>query len=132
MPISFNKLCNKQNPNSILKKMQFARERWVLKLKNYRDCFVHFTPVDTMLSISLVQTSDGFHIRGKLPTNPNIREICGFRYSKRVELLRYACTVYRHMKALDRAVAQEILKTYRLNEYPRRLTNLFFVGIRDK
>ena len=131
MPVHFNALCKKQNSNPILEKMQSARERWVLKLKDYRDCFVHYTPIDTMLSISLVQRWNGFHIWGKLPTNPNIRDIVGFRFSKRVELLKYACTVYKHMTALDRVVAKEILRTYRRNEYPRRLTNLFFVGGRE-
>ena len=132
MPINFNALCKKQNSNSVLKKMQSARERWVLKLKDYRDCFVHYTPVDTMLTVSLIQRSDEFHIRGKLPTNANIRDIVGFRFSNRVELLRYACTVYKHITALDRVVAKEILRAYRRNEYPRRLTNLFFVGCRER
>lgn len=132
MPINFNGLCKKQNSNSILQKMQSARRRWGLKLKDYRDCFVHYTPVDTMLSVSLVQRSDGFHIRGKLPSNPNIRDILGFRFSKRVELLKYACTVYKHLTALDRAVAKEILRAYRRNEYPMRLTNLFFIGGRER
>ena len=131
MPVSFNKLCKKQNSNPILEKLQSARKRWVLKLKDYRDCFIHYTPVDTMLSISLVQRWDGFHIRGKLPTNPNIRDIAGFRFSKRVELLKYACTVYKHMKALDRAIAKEIFRAYRRNEYPKKLTNLFFIGRRE-
>ena len=126
IPPSFRTLCQTQDSNPILKKMQSARKRWVIKLKDYRNCFVHSTPVDTMLSVSLVQRSDGFHIRAKLPINPDSREILKFRFSKRVELLKYACTVYKHMTTLDRVVAKEIFRAYRRNEYPKKLTNLFF------
>ena len=112
--------------------MKKAQRRWVSRLKDYRDCFVHYTPVDTLSMISLNQHDDGHEIRGKLPVNPNVREILGFRFSRRTELLRYACTVHKNMTALDRAVAREIARAFAKGEYPRRISNLFFVGRRER
>jgi hypothetical protein len=108
--------------------MATAQSRWVTKLKSYRDCFTHFTPVDTLLWIGLQQYRDGFHIRAKLPVNPEVREILGFRFSRHVELLKYALTTWRHMAALDRAVAREIALAYRRGGYPMRTSGLFFVS----
>jgi len=127
-PPNFNRFCKIREDSAMLRIMQGAQSRWVVKLKSYRDCFTHFTPVDTMLSIRLVQYRDGFHIRAKLPANPDVREILGFRYMRRVELLRYASTVWRHMAALDRAVARQIALDYADGVYPKRTTGLFFVS----
>lgn len=126
-PPNFNRFC--KLPSSPLVSICVAAQtRWVTRLKSYRDCFTHFTPVDTILSVGLDQYSDGFHMRAKLPTNPSVRDILGFRYNRRVELLAYANTVWRQMSALDRAVAQQILFLYREGAYPVRTTRLFFVG----
>ena len=132
MPPSFNKFCKKAGDDGLLGLMKRAQTRWVNRLKDYRDCFVHYTPVDTLLSVSLIQYSDGFHIRAKLPMNPNIRDILGFRYTRDVELLRYACTVWRHVTALDRAVAKEISFLYAYGQYPKRISDLFFLGKRNQ
>ncbi len=126
-PPNFNRFCKYSEESNLQTIMKTAQSRWVKKLKSYRDCFTHFTPVDTMLSVGFVQYNDGFHIRAKLPINPDVREILGFRYSRRIELLRYSTTVWRHLTALDRAVAREILVAYRRKEYPKRTTGLFFV-----
>jgi hypothetical protein len=132
MPVSFNRFCKKEGEVGLLGIMKKAQERWVRGLKDYRDCFIHYTPVDTLLSLSLFRRADSFEIRGKLPINPNAREILGFRFSKRVELLRYACAVHRNMSALDRAVAKEISRAFARGEYPKRVSNLFFVGRRER
>jgi hypothetical protein len=100
-------------------------------LKDYRDCFTHYTPVDTLLSVCLRKYRNGWELRAKLPTNPNVREILGFRFSRRVELLRYAVTVYRHMSAFDKAVARALWKLYRVGDFPVRKDALFFVGKRE-
>ncbi|MBI4295044.1 MAG: hypothetical protein HY669_02630 [Chloroflexi bacterium] len=132
MSANFNKFCKKEGNAGPLGLMKKAQLRWVNKLKDYRDCFVHYTPVDTLLIISLVQYADGFEIYGKLPVNPNVREILGFRFSRQVELFKYACAVHRHMTALDRAVAKEIDRAFARGEYPKRKANLFFVGRRER
>lgn len=130
MPPNFNKFCKKEGDSRLLSIMRRAKECWVSRMKDYRDCFTHYTPVDTLLHVGLVQYSDGFHIRAKLPVNPNVRDILGFRFARRVELLRYAFGIWRHMTALDRAVAGEIAHAFTNDEYPKRTSNLFFCGQR--
>jgi hypothetical protein len=132
MPVSFNRFCKKDGSQRLLAIFKEAQSRWVRQLKDYRDCFIHYTPVDTLLSLSFVLNGDAFELRGKLPINPNVREMLGFKFSKRVELLKYACTVHRHMNALDRAVAADIARAFDAGEYPKRLSNLFFVGRRER
>lgn len=129
-PISFNKLCKKSSfhgPVDILRK---AKRRWVDKLKDYRDCFVHYTPVDYLVHTNLIEDSGRMHLRCKIPVNPNIRTSEGFRYSKRTELLKYSITLYRHLMSLDRSVAKEIKSMYRAGQYPKKINNLFFIGQR--
>lgn len=132
MPTSFNRFCKKTGNDGLLRIMKRAQTMWVRRLKDYRDCFTHFTPVDTLLSVGLVQYSDGFHIRAKLPVNPNVREILGFRFSRRTEVLRYCFTVWRRMTALDRATATWIARAFRQGEYPKRTSRLFFLGRRTR
>lgn len=128
-PPNFNRLCKtSEGQTAMLSIMQGAKSHWVTRMKSYRDCFTHFTPIDTMLSVELEQYADGFHIRAKLPVNPSAREILDFRYSRRVELLRYAITVWRHMSALDRAIAKQIAADYSKGAYPARTTGLFRVS----
>jgi len=129
-PSSFNKLCKMAGSHPILDLFRLAQKRWVSRLKDYRDCFTHYTPVDTMLHVDLRRYADRWEIRAKLPINPNVREIIGFRYSRRVELLRYALSVYRNLIAFDRAIARIISHLYRQKRYPVRKDNLFFVGRR--
>jgi hypothetical protein len=132
-PVSFSKFCTKLSDNEpFLKSFLRARSRWVLRMKDYRDCFVHYTPVDTLLMVGIRRSPRGWELRAKLPTNPNVREIMGFRYSQRVELLRYACTLHRHMTALDRAVAREIYRLFKNRGFPIRGRELFFIGGRSR
>jgi hypothetical protein len=74
--------------------------------------------------------ADGWHVRCKLPVNPNVRDIERFRFSRRVELLDYCLALHRHMRALDRKVAKSISRAYAHGEYPQRINDLFFVGSR--
>jgi len=90
------------------------------------------TPVDTTLIVVLRRYPDKWELRAKLPTNPNVRDILGFRYSRRVELLRYALRVYGELMALDRAVARTVWGLYRQKKYPVRKDRLFFVGRRER
>lgn len=130
-PPSFNKLCKKEcgGPVEIMKKAQIT---WVSKMKEYRDCFIHYTPVDTLLGINADLYSDGWEIRCELPANPNVRDILGFKYSRRVELLKYTISTYKHMVALDKSIAKEIKALYKRNDFPKRKSNLFFLGTRNK
>lgn len=60
-----------------------AGARWVHRLKQYRNCFVHQTPPDTLLWFSLEQYSDGLEVRAPIPKNPQDREILAFRRGRR-------------------------------------------------
>lgn len=130
-PPSFNRLCKWVQSHPLLDLFRRAQGLWVDRMKNYRDCLTHYTPVDTLLTVCLRKYPDGWELRAKLPTNPNVREILGFRFSRRVELLRYAVSVHRHMWAFDKAVARALWKLYRLGDFPVRKDALFFVGRRE-
>lgn len=129
-PPSFTRFCKSAPEDDLRAVFVRARERWVLRLKEYRDCFVHYTSVDTVLLVGLVERETHYEIRARLPVNPEAREILAFRYARRVELLSYALTVWRHFLAFDRAVARHIWRRYRAGTYPVRIHHLFFVGAR--
>jgi len=101
-------------------------------LKDYRDCFTHYTPVDTELMVVLRKYHHKWELRARLPTNPNVREILGFRFARRVELLRYAIPAYSEMVAFDAAVARTLSRLYRQKRFPVRKDRLFFVGRRER
>lgn len=129
-PPSFQRLTRWGADHPVTDILKRADLRWVRRLKDYRDCFTHYTPVDTMLHVTMVLRQSGWELRAKLPVNPNVREILGFRYSRRVELMRYAIGVHRSMTGLDRAVARCLARLFRDGRFPVRTTNLFFVGAR--
>jgi hypothetical protein len=131
-PPSFNRLCKKPEPHVILNLFRSAQRRWVQRLKDYRDCFTHYTPVDTLPMVTMRKYATGWELRAKLPVNPNVREILEFRYSRRTELMRYAISVHRHMAAFDRVVAKTLWKLYRRGAFPLRREHLFFVGRRSR
>ena len=56
----------------------------------------------------------------------------GFRYSRRVELLKNSIATYRNMMTLDKKVAEDIRRSYRAGNYPLRIKNLFFLGARER
>lgn len=133
MPPNFNRFCRKQIPgDKTLALFQAAQKEWVNRMKDYRDCFVHYTPVDTMLSIRMVRRKAGWETRCKIPSNPNEREILRFRFPLGVELLRYALSVRRSMRRLDRDIAAQIDKAYKSGLYPVRKHGLFSVGRRER
>jgi hypothetical protein len=131
-PPSFNRLCKWTGSHPLLDVFRRAQKRWVNRVKDYRDCFTHYTPVDTMLMVVLRRYPDRWEVRAKLPTNPNVREILGFRFSRRVELLRYALRVYADLVAFDAAVARTLSRLYAKKNYPVRRDRLFFVGRRER
>ena len=52
MPPSFSCFCRKSaSDDTILTLFQAAQGKWINDLKDYRGCFMHYTPVNTMLSI---------------------------------------------------------------------------------
>jgi hypothetical protein len=133
MPPNFNKFCRKEiaeDPYLLI--FRAAQKRWVHRMKDYRDCFVHYTPVDTQLSIRLVRRAKGYETRCKLPINPNERDITRFRFPLSIELLRYAISLHRNMRSLDKAVAALLERGYREQSYPARTRGLLTVGRRER
>ncbi|MFC2071212.1 hypothetical protein ACFLUU_00630 [Chloroflexota bacterium] len=128
---SFSKLCKRAPNEGLALILKNANKNWVGRMKDYRDCFVHYCPVDTIFVMSAHLYSNGWEIRSKLPTNPGVREMVAFRYSRRVELLKYAISTHRQMQRLDKLVALEIQRLYKVGEFPKRTNNLFFVGSRE-
>ena len=133
MPPSFSRFCRKTaSGDAIVTLFQAAQMRWINDLKDYRDCFMHYTPVDTMLSICMVRRKAGWQTRCKIPGNPNEREILRFRFPWRVELLRYAFSVRRNMHKLDASTAAHIDAEYKSGNFPLRKQGLFSVGRRER
>jgi hypothetical protein len=133
MPPSFSRFCRKEilnDPFSVL--FRAAQDRWVNRMKDYRDCFVHYTPADTQLSIRLVRRARGYETRCKLPINPNERDITRFRFPLNIELLRYAISLRRRMRAFDKAVASLVKRAYEKQSYPARTQGLLSVGRRER
>jgi len=130
LPISFNKLCSSSAQGDLICTLRAAKQRWVDRLKNYRDCFVHFTPTDTLLFISCARYEDGWETRMRIPVNPNSRDIILFRYARRTHILSYSLAVYRNLVALDRKIAKQIKLRYKNGIFPERRNNLFFIGVR--
>lgn len=128
---SFSKLCKKTHLSGYADTMRHARDRWVNRMKDYRDCFVHYTCVDTMLHFHFDRSARGVVLRCRIPTNPNVRDLMRFRFSRRSDVLRYTISVFRNLRALDRAIAIQIKRNFKTGEYPKRINNLFVLGQRE-
>lgn len=100
-------------------------------MKEYRDCFTHYTPAETALAVSTHVRPDGWHVWCYIPRNPEARDIIRFRSSRRTDVLRYSLVVWHKMDVLDRAVSRAISGQYRRKQFPKRYTNLFTVGRND-
>jgi len=129
-PPSFSKLAKRKDSHPLVLLFRKAERLWVGRLKDYRDCFVHYTPVDTQLSVSLTKFDSRRELRAKLPVNPNVRDILGFRYTQRVELLAYAISVHKRMSSFDKAIATAVWRLHREGFFPLRTERLFFLGQR--
>ena len=131
-PLSFGKFVRKGLHGKLWELFNAAGNRWVWKLKDYRDCFVHYTPPNTSLFFHITQYSDGCEVRAPIPRNPNERDILGFRTGRRHDVLKYTSAVWRHLTAFDRAVANELRRMSRQGNFPVRTERLFFKGRRTR
>jgi len=131
-PASFNKLCSKTELKGPVELLRSAKTQWVDHFKDYRDCFVHYVPIDERVFVVFENRDDVWSVRCPIPVNPNIRQVHLFRYTRRAELLRYSIKLYKNMMILDRRVAKMISGMYANSDYPKRTTALFSVGIRSR
>ena len=131
-PLSLNKLSSKKELKGIVDTFRKAKEVWIDTMKNYRDCFVHFTPVDNRVFVTIYKLKRNLKIWCKIPVNPNIREVDGFSFSRRLDLLRYSISIYKNLMKLDEEVALQIQALYENGHFPKRIRNLFYVGQRER
>src|SRR6266540_1970852 len=129
-PSSFNKLCAQRDLDGPVSILRLAKREWVETLKDYRDCFVHYTPVDTLLYFEIKYGRKTCYLHARLPSNPNARDITEFRFRPAVDVLHYTVGVYRQMICLDQVIAKELLALYDCGAYPKRFRFLFGVGRR--
>ena len=109
-----------------------AKIKWINRLKDYRDCFVHYTPVDNRVYVTLIRQEDNWKMWCKIPVNPNIREVDGFEFSEDLDLLEYSVELYKNLLSLDKEVANMIEELYNQGEFPKRINNLFYIGQRQR
>lgn len=131
-PVSLNKISKKKELIGIVDLFRTAQENWINSMKDYRDCFVHYTPVDSRVYVTVYKLNKNWKMWCKIPTNPNIRVADGFKFSKRVDLLRYSISIYKKLMELDKQVAKKIDELYENGEFPKRIKNLFYIGQRER
>ncbi|MES2677461.1 MAG: hypothetical protein V4612_04015 [Pseudomonadota bacterium] len=131
-PVSLNKFSSKKNLNGIVDIFRRAKSGWIDKMKDYRDCFVHYTPVDHRPFVTIYKLKKNLKIWCKIPINPNVREIEGFKFSRRLDVLKYSISIYHNLLNLDEEVAEQIQEMRKKGQFPKRMRNLFFVGERQK
>lgn len=127
-PITFTRFCKTAPEHSITNLFREADNRWARRMKSYRDCFVHYTPADTLLLLQIHRWKNGWGLYSAIPSNPQAKDIMRFRHNRQSELLRYMLTTWRHVRAFDKKLAEAIWKEFRHGKYPLRFTNLFTVG----
>lgn len=132
LPPNFNKACkNKNDTYGIISFLNSEKDGWVSKMKDYRDCFIHYTPVDTVLSIEAIKLKNKWFIYGKLPINPNERDITRFEFNYDVDVLKYSVFIYEKILNLDKEISLKLLKMYDDKIYPVRTNGLFNIGRRE-
>ncbi|MCG8320399.1 MAG: hypothetical protein MI921_12915 [Cytophagales bacterium] len=131
-PVSLNKISSKKELTGLVDIFRESKEKWINRLKDYRDCFVHYTPVDNRVYVTLIRQTDYWKMWCKIPVSPNIREVDGFEFSVDLDLLKYSIELYENLLALDREVATTIEELYKLGEFPKRINNLFYIGQRQR
>ena len=129
-PVSFSRFCKKKHLSGYADDLRQAEEQWVTKLKSYRDCFVHYTPSDTLLMFSTVNRRNKAHLHFRVPVNPDSRDITLFRWSVNRDLLRTAIEFRRRIHALDKKLATRMKKDHRLKLFPIRRGHLLQIGRR--
>jgi hypothetical protein len=128
-PVSLNNLAKKKDLFGVVEILRNAKLDWIDEMKNLRDCFVHYSPVDSRPYLTFYRTETMWKIWGKLPTNPNIRVADAFEFSKNLDLLKYSIKLYEKLNILDNDISIYIENLYE-GHFPKRIENLFFIGRR--
>ena len=131
-PIALNKITKKKELTGIVDILRKAKTDWIDEMKDYRDCFVHYTPVDSRVYVTVYKSTKSWKMWCKIPTNPNIRNAEKFEFSKKRDLLSYSNNIFKQIIKLDKQIAEKISELYINKEYPKRIENLFNIGQRSR
>jgi hypothetical protein len=131
-PVSLNKITAKKHLTGLVDHFRLAKIDWINQMKDYRDCFVHFTPVDSRVYVTFYKKGDDWNIWCKIPINPNIREAEGFEFNQEVDLLKYSIQTFNNLMALEKQIAKDIQIAYDKGEFPKKINNLFYIGQRTR
>jgi len=131
-PVSINKISSKKDLTGLVDVFRENKDKWINRLKDYRDCFVHYTPVDNRVYVTLIRQEESWKMWCKIPVNPNIREVDGFEFSENLDLLEYSVELYENLLSLDKEVANMIEELYNQGQFPKRINNLFYIGQRQR
>jgi hypothetical protein len=129
-PPSFSKLCKKTHLTGYADDLRDAEERWVKKMKSYRDCFVHYTPSDTLLKFSTTFRGDKSYLIFQIPVNPDSRDITMFRWSINKDLLRTAIDFRKKIHSLDKKIGIRMTNDHSNSLFPLRCGHLLRIGRR--
>lgn len=132
LPASFNQASKKKERDEIIDFLVSEKTAWVDGLKDYRDCFTHYTPVDTLLSMKLVREEMDWVVWGKLPSNPNERDITRFEFSPEYDVLCYSIEVFSKLVNFDHEISKILESRYNRGVFPVSTSGLFYVGKRER
>lgn len=131
-PVSLNKISGKKELVGLVDIFRTAKDKWINRLKDYRDCFVHYVPVGSRVYVTLIREKNNWKMWCKIPVNPNVREVDRFEFSEDLDLLEYSFKLYKNLLSLDKKVANMIEELYNQNQFPKRISNLFYIGQRQR
>ena len=126
MSFTFNKLCKVTDtigPHITLRK---AKDEWAQRMKDYRDCFVHYIPIMPMCMAGLNElSSDSLEVSINIPDNPESRSITKFVFNDKLDMLKYSVQTFNNLCILDNSIANELTSLFLRDEYPKRYERLF-------
>ena len=90
MPTSFKDSCTKAPEGGLKDIFRKAQNQWAQRMKDYRDCFIHYTPVDTLLD-HYVSVSRRMGIKSEIAgqSESSGNHSVSVEATQRVALLRY-------------------------------------------
>ena len=132
VPVSFNKLCARQDLSGPVDVLRRAQVRWVRGMKDLRDCFAHYTPPETVLTISAVRYSDGWQAPSKYFQET---QMCVISRNLGIRVA-WSCSntvgLWKRINALDKSLAKELSQLYSSKNFPKRTHDLFVIGQRSR
>lgn len=129
-PVSLNNLVKSKDLTGVVEIFRAAKIDWIDNLKNLRDCFVHYVPIDSLPTITFYKDETDWKIWCKIPINPNVRIADAFEFSRDLDLLEYSISTHNKLMYLDKEVTNYLESLYIQGKFPKRIENLFNIGRR--